>query len=450
MSALGFCLKAPLPGGAAVDRKMPLSMSSVAPGHSAESVAARIALLYSPPISETAVTQRLRLRKNADRRLKAGHLWLYSNEIDIEATPLKAFEPGSQAIIEAANGRAMGVAYVNPHSLICARVVSRDTATGLDRSLLVHRFKQALALRQRLYKKPFYRLVHGEGDLLPGLVIDRFDDVVVVQLNTLGMERVRDEILDALDKVLSPRAIVLRGDTAGRRLEQLSGDVEVVKGTLDGPVMLEENGARFGADVLGGQKTGWFFDHRDNRGWLNGLVEGKRVLDVFSYAGGWGVQAAVNGAAEVVCVDASAPALARVADNAALNGVGERVSTVEGDAFEVMTQLKTQGEQFDVVVLDPPAFIRKRKDIAAGERAYGRLNREAIRLLGRDGLLVSASCSMHLATERLIDIVRGAARHQDRHAQLLYQGHQGGDHPIHPAIPETAYLKALGVRIFRD
>ncbi|MFC0268823.1 class I SAM-dependent rRNA methyltransferase [Kushneria aurantia] len=396
------------------------------------------------------MTQPLRLRKNAERRLKSGHLWLYSNEIDTDATPLKAFEPGTQAIIEAANGRAMGIAYVNPHSLICARIVSRDTSTGLDRSLLVHRFKQALSLRQRFYSRPFYRLVHGEGDLLPGLVIDRFDDVVVVQLNTLGMERVRGDIIDALEKVLSPRAIVLRGDSAGRRLEKLDAAVEVVKGSLDQPLPMEENGVRFVADVLGGQKTGWFFDHRDNRAWLNGLVAGKRVLDVFSYVGGWGVQAAAHGARDVVCVDSSAAALSRVAENAALNGVEARVSTLEGDAFEVMAQLKARGEQFDAVVLDPPAFIRKRKDIPAGERAYSRLNREAMRLLDRDGLLVSASCSMHLADERLIDIVRGAARHQDRHAQLIYQGHQGSDHPVHPAIPETAYLKALGVRIFRD
>ncbi|OHV10915.1 class I SAM-dependent rRNA methyltransferase [Kushneria phosphatilytica] len=396
------------------------------------------------------MTLRLRLKKNADRRLKAGHLWLYSNEIDTETTPLKGFEPGAQAIVEAANGKPMGVAYVNPHSLICARIVSRDPDIRLDRSLLVHRLNQALGLRQRLFQQPFYRLVHGEGDLLPGLVVDRFGDVLVVQLNTLGMDRMRDDVIDALNKVIEPRVIVLRGDSAGRRLEQLAPDVEVVQGTLDGPVALEENGVHFLAPVLEGQKTGWFFDHRVNRSWLNPLVEGKRVLDVFSYLGGWGVQAAAHGAESVTCIDSSAPALEAVSENAALNGVGDRVTTREGDAFELLAALKAEGEQFDVVVLDPPAFIRKRKDIPNGERAYARLNREAIRLLGRDGLLVSASCSMHLANERLVDIVRGAARHQDRHAQLIFNGHQGPDHPIHPAIPETAYLKALGVRIFRD
>ncbi len=392
----------------------------------------------------------LRLKKHADRRLKAGHLWLYSNEIDIDATPLKGLAPGAQVVVEAANGKAMGVAYVNPHSLICARLVSRDPKQGLDRSLLVHRLNQALALRQRLFAAPFYRLVHGEGDLLPGLVIDRFGDTLVVQLNTAGMQAVLPELLDALDKVLAPTTVVLRNDTSGRRQEGLEQGVEVVKGEVADPVLLEENGVRFAAPVLDGQKTGWFYDHRANRAWLNQLVAGKRVLDLFSYVGGWGVQAAAHGASEVLCVDASAAALERVAENAALNGLHEQVAVGEGDAFEALAALKAEGEQFDVVILDPPAFIKKRKDIPAGERAYARLNREAMRLLGRDGLLLSASCSMHLAPERLMEVVRGAVRHQDRHGQVLFQGHQGADHPVHPAIPETSYLKALGVRVFRD
>nr|WP_240549945.1 class I SAM-dependent rRNA methyltransferase [Halomonas titanicae] len=399
---------------------------------------------------EIAVTQRLRLNKNADRRLKAGHLWIYSNEVDIKETPLKNFAAGETALVEASNGKVMAVAYVNPHSLIAARIMSRDPEMRLDRSLFVHRFNQALALRQRLYAQPFYRLIHGEGDLLPGLVIDRFGDVLVVQLNTAGMQALADEIVDALEKVIKPEVIVFRNDTGGRRQEGLEAHVDVIKGTLPDEVVLEENGARFVVPVLNGQKTGWFFDHRVNREWINRNVEGKRVLDVFSYVGGWGVQAAVHGAKEVLCLDSSGPALDQVARNAELNGVQEKVAVSEGDAFEALAALKADGEEFDVVILDPPAFIKKRKDIPNGERAYARLNREAMRLLGRDGLLLSASCSMHLAPERLMDVVRGAVRHQDRHGQVIFQGHQGPDHPVHPAIPETSYLKALGVRVFRD
>ncbi|MCE7518889.1 class I SAM-dependent rRNA methyltransferase [Vreelandella titanicae] len=396
------------------------------------------------------MTQRLRLNKNADRRLKAGHLWIYSNEVDIKETPLKNFAAGETALVEASNGKVMAVAYVNPHSLIAARIMSRDPEMRLDRSLFVHRFNQALALRQRLYAQPFYRLIHGEGDLLPGLVIDRFGDVLVVQLNTAGMQALADEIVDALEKVIKPEVIVFRNDTGGRRQEGLEAHVDVIKGTLPDEVVLEENGARFVVPVLNGQKTGWFFDHRVNREWINRNVEGKRVLDVFSYVGGWGVQAAVHGAKEVLCLDSSGPALDQVARNAELNGVQEKVAVSEGDAFEALAALKADGEEFDVVILDPPAFIKKRKDIPNGERAYARLNREAMRLLGRDGLLLSASCSMHLAPERLMDVVRGAVRHQDRHGQVIFQGHQGPDHPVHPAIPETSYLKALGVRVFRD
>ncbi|ALG67133.1 class I SAM-dependent rRNA methyltransferase [Beggiatoa leptomitoformis] len=387
------------------------------------------------------------LRKHADRRLRAGHLWIYSNEVDTVKSPLTSFSAGQAVIIHTADEKPIGTGYINPHSLICVRIVSRDPQITLSRSLLVHRLNIALSLRERLFKKPFYRLVFGEGDYLSGLIVDRFDDVLVVQITTAGMELVKQEVIEALDKVLQPRAIVLRNDTGSRLLEGLENYVEVVKGTLPKNVFIEENGVKFHVPVLEGQKTGWFYDHRQNRAEFTRYVQGLRVLDVFSYCGAWGIQAAVAGASDVLCVDSSERALTWLKNNAELNGVADRVKTAQGDAFELLRHLRQEGEKFDVIVLDPPAFIKRRKDQKAGEQAYHRINQMATQLLSREGILVSASCSLHLARETLMEVVRSTGRHIDRHVQILGQGHQAADHPIHPAIPETDYLKALFCRI---
>ncbi|EIJ42522.1 putative SAM-dependent methyltransferase [Beggiatoa alba B18LD] len=387
------------------------------------------------------------LKKHADRRLRAGHLWIYSNEIDTVKSPLNSFTAGQAVSVHTADGKTIGTGYINPHSLICVRIISRDPQISLNRSLLVHRLNIALSLRERLFKKPYYRLVFGEGDYLSGLIVDRFNDVLVVQITTAGMEQVKQEIIEALDKVLQPRAIVLRNDTNSRSLEGLNNYVEVALGELPEKVLLEENGVKFHVPVLEGQKTGWFYDHRQNRAELSRYVQGLRVLDVFSYCGAWGIQAAVAGASDVLCVDSSERALQWLTANAELNQVSERVKTAQGDAFEVLRFLRQNEEKFDVIILDPPAFIKRRKDQKAGEQAYHRINQMATQLLSREGILVSASCSLHLARETLVEIVRATGRHIDRHVQILGQGHQAVDHPIHPAIPETDYLKALFCRI---
>lgn len=390
----------------------------------------------------------LRLRANADRRLRAGHLWIYSNEVDVQATPLKAMQSGAQVQVQASNGRPLGLAYVNPNTLICARIINRELEHRLDKSLIKHRLNIALSLRERVFESPHYRLVYGDSDLLPGLVVDRFGDYLVVQTSTAGMEAVRGEIVDALREVLKPAGILFKNDSKAREIEGLGCYVETAFGEVPERVELLENGVRFLAPVRDGQKTGWFYDHRMNRARLSTYAKGARVLDVFSYVGGWGVQAAAFGASAVVCVDSSGQALELVRENAALNGVQDRVRAERGQAFEVMKAMIDAGERFDVVVADPPAFIKRRKDAEAGAQAYRRLNELAMRLLVRDGILFSASCSMHLPREQLLDIVRGSARHVDRNAQLLEQGGQGADHPIHPAIPETEYLKNLIVRVY--
>lgn len=390
---------------------------------------------------------RLRLKANEERRLREGHAWVYSNEVDTAVTPLKAFAPGDQAVLEDSKGKPLGIVIVNPNTLICARLVNRDVAHPLTVSLLVHRLQIALSLRETWYPEPFYRLVYGDSDGLPGLVVDRFGDHLVVQISTAGMERVKGELVDALVKVLKPQGILLKNDGKMRQVEGLDSYVEVVFGEVPRRVALRENGVAFEAPVFDGQKTGWFYDHREARARLKGLVTGKRVLDVFSYIGGWGVQAAAFGAAEVHCVDASEKALDQVMRNAVLNGVEDRVHTLQGDAFEALQALKQEGERFDVVIMDPPAFITRRKDHKAGLQAYRRANELAMRLLSRDGLLVSGSCSMHLAREELVDVLRASARHIDRTAQIVHHGHQGADHPIHPAIPETEYLKSVFARV---
>ena len=389
----------------------------------------------------------LRLKANADRRLRGGHLWVFSNEVDVAATPLTAFAAGDQAILETSSGKPLGIVALSPNNLICARLLSRDIRHSLDKSLLVHRLQVALSLRERLFDSPCYRLVYGDSDLLPGLVIDRFHDILVVQLASATMEQHKEALIEALVQVLKPRGILFKNDSAARDAEGLQRYVETAFGVVPEWVALEENGVRFEAPVLGGQKTGWFYDHRMNRARLAPYVKGKRVLDLFSYVGGWGVQAAAFGANEVFCVDGSALALDGVERNATLNGVAEKVTCIEGDVFAALRELKAAEERFDVVVADPPAFIKRKKDLKNGEAAYRRLNEAAMRLLSKDGILVSASCSMHLPEDDLQNILLQSARHLDRNIQLLERGAQGPDHPVHPAIVETRYIKSLTVRL---
>ncbi len=385
------------------------------------------------------------LRGQADRRIRAGHIWVYSNEIDTKKTPLKAFSPGQQVDIISASGKSMGRGFINPNTLICVRLFTRSDHP-FSAKMLEKRLQDALTLREMHYDKPFYRLVYGDSDGLPGLVIDRFGAIFSVQISCAGMEQYRDEIVAALEKLFQPEAIVLKNDGKMREVEQLPSYVEVVSGTLPEKVRVEENGVQFEIDLIGGQKTGWFYDHRENRAQLKHYVAGKRVLDLFSYAGGWGVQAARFGASEVVGVDAAESALAAFASSARLNDVDGVCRTIQGDVFEVMKSLIQEGEKFDVIVCDPPALIPRRKDIKNGEQGYARLNQMALRLLADRGILVSASCSMHLSAEKHMDLIRSAGRHVDRYLQVLGQYGQAPDHPILPGVPETAYLKAIFVR----
>jgi 23S rRNA (cytosine1962-C5)-methyltransferase len=391
----------------------------------------------------------LRLRRGEDRRLRAGHLWVFSNEVDNEATPLLNLKTGELVRVLSDREQFLGYAYVNPHALICARILSRSQVHPPDRSLLTHRLRMALALRSRLYSSPYYRWVFGESDGLPGLVLDRYGDTLVGQIATAGMEALRAEVEAAVCEVLSPQVLVWKNDGAARELEQLPRQVLAPIGRAPEELRVLEGQLNYSVALASAQKTGWFYDQSSNRElWRRLVSPGMRVLDVFSYAGAWAISALTRGAREALCVDSSEAALQLAQRNASANAVS--VAVERGDAFDVLDELVRRGERFDAVVLDPPAFIKRKKDIARGQAAYRKLNQIAMRLLERDALLVSCSCSYHLGADELLTLIQAAARHSGRFVQVLYSGGQSPDHPVHPAILETRYLKAYFCRVTRE
>jgi 23S rRNA (cytosine1962-C5)-methyltransferase len=389
------------------------------------------------------------LKKHEERRLLAGHLWVFSNEVDTAKTPLGDFAPGDPALVMSWRSKPLGVGYVNPGSLIACRLCARRPSARLDAAWLRSRLGQALKLRQRLYPSPHYRAVYGEGDYLPGLVVDRYDTVLAVQLLTAGMEKLRPQVLEILDELFSPSVIVLRGDVRSRQLEGLPLTVEVVKGEVPEAIEVPEGPGRYAAPFTTGQKTGWFFDQRENRLRILPMVTGARVLDVFSYVGALGVGSALAGAKEVICLDSSGLAVDQALANAKANGVGDKVTAVKAEAAEALEGLYSEGRQFDLISLDPPAFIKRKKDLEAGLGAYYKINRLAAKLLAPGGLLLTASCSQHLEAREFQHISAKALAGSGR-PKLLVRGGQGPDHPIHPAMPETDYLKSLLYTLAKD
>ncbi len=395
-----------------------------------------------------AATPVLRLKRGEDRRLASGHLWVFSNEIDTDGTPLTAFAPGAIAELRSHREAFIGYVCVNPHALICARILSRDAAQPVDAALIEKRLRAALALRERLSAAPYYRWVFGESDQLPGLVLDRYGDLIVGQIATAGMEVLKGEVEAAVRKVVNPRGLFWKNDSGSRELENLPRVAEVAFGEVPAEVEVAEGPLSFAAPLAQGQKTGWFYDQSANRARLARYVApGARVLDVCSYAGAWAVTALRQGAAHACCVDSSQAALEFAQANARRNGV--TITAMRADAFDALRELGRQGERFDVVVLDPPAFIKRKKDIPQGQAAYRKLNQLALEVIADEGLLVSCSCSYHLAAEELVNAIQAAARHSGRFVQILEAGGQSPDHPVHPAIPETRYLKAFFCRVTR-
>jgi len=394
--------------------------------------------------------RKLCLKKNEERRIKAGHLWVFSNEVDTQKSPLTDFTPGDAATVCDWRGVPLGSACVSPRSLICARLHSRKGNVELDEPLLYQRLETALRLRQRLFCDPWYRLCHGEGDFLPGLVIDSYGEHLTLQIGTAGMESRKELIIACLDSLLSPSSLYFDNDLAVRELEGLPR-APISRGSLPESLLVPENGCDFSVPVTGGQKTGWFYDQRYNRWEFAHYAQNADVLDIFSYVGGFGVCAAAAGASSVTFLDASSHALDLACNNAARNAPAladaGAIASLCGDAFEILQRLYDEGSRFSLISLDPPAFIKRRKDFVPGLAAYRKINQLAIRLLTPGGILASSSCSYHLSAEALRGCLAQSAAHSRQHARLIFSGGQGPDHPVHASMPETAYLKCFIAQI---
>ena len=400
-----------------------------------------------PELTGSSPVVRLRLKKREERRLDAGHLWIFSNEVDTVASPLKGIEPGSAAVIESASGKFLAHAYVNPASLICARVTSRNKHLPFNSTVLRDRLSAALALRAGLYEKPYYRLIHSEGDLLPGLTVDRYGDVLVVQITTAGMERYKDDAINTLVDLTGVKAVYLKNDNPVRELEGLTTHTEWVHGDAVTQLHIHENDLEFVVPTEFSQKTGWFYDHRDSRKALRTWVDGKRVLDLYSYIGGFGLNAAAAGASDVLSIDASESAIGAALENAKLNKLDGNFRAQAADAVEAMRQLFSDNERFDVIVLDPPAFIKRKKDRDAGVRHYALNNRLAMKLLNPGGVLLSASCSQAFSLHELQQAVRNGLPKERQGVQVLNTFQQAADHPVNIAVPESLYLKGIIARL---
>lgn len=382
------------------------------------------------------------LRRGHDRRVRAGAPWVFANEIEM-TDEVRQLPRGALARLVLPGGRHYGLVHANPHSLIVARLLTRNLETAIDAAFFERRLERALHLREKLLPGGHYRLVHGEGDGLAGLVVDRYGEVVVVQPNSAGMAAVVDAIVTAVERTLKPQAVVVRGDSHARKLEGLAVEPPRVIGSFENPVRVREGERVFYADVLGGQKTGWFFDQRVNREWLARLAAGGRMLDLYGYSGGFAGHALAHGAAFAEVVDRSAEALAlarRAVDEA---GHGERFAAARGDVFDVLGGLVEAKRRFEVVVCDPPPFAPSKKDLPAALKGYRKLARGAAAVTAAEGFLAVASCSHHVTSDALLQASFEGVRDAGRQGRLVFTGGAGPDHPLHPALAESRYLSFL-------
>jgi 23S rRNA (cytosine1962-C5)-methyltransferase len=386
-----------------------------------------------------AGTGRVVLRRGRDGRVRAGHLWIYAGEIErVLGDP----EPGSPVQVVDARGEYLGGGYYNAASSIAVRLVTRDPDETFGPDLLKRRIQAALAYRSSLgIGGEALRLVSSDGDNLPGLTVDRYGDQIVVQIGTLGLDRLRPELTSILVDLLEPRGISERSDMPARSHERLGPVTGVLHGDVPETIEVEVDGLRMEASIRSGQKTGLFLDHRPNRLAVRPLATGRRVLDVFCNTGGFALSSLLGGAREAIGIDSSGDALAAARRNAERNGLADRARFVEANAFDRLKEMDRSGERFDLVVLDPPAFTKNRDSVDAARRGYKEINLRALRLAAPGGMIVTASCSYHIGPEAFLDILVDAAADAGRAVTLLSYGGQGPDHPVNLAMPETRYLK---------
>lgn len=386
----------------------------------------------------------IRLKKGHDENIRKGFPWIYAGDI-IDSSELKFIAVGSLVSVENFKGEHIGVGYYNSLSQISCRMLALGRA-DIDEAFFVAKIKTALAQRKKIITVPYYRLIHSEADGLPGLLVDRFGDILVLQIGTAGMENLQALIIDALEVVLLPKTIILRGDNVARKLEGLTQEVRVIKGKVEKWVEVVENDCIYSADLLHGQKTGWFYDQRDNRKMIADLAHGKSVVDIYSHSGGFGLLAAKYGASSVTLVDSSALALEMAQQAAILNKVN--VECVKGDAFMVMENLAKAGKKFDIVLADPPAFVKSKKDIASGLKGYEKVARMAANLVAENGLLFVASCSHHAGRSAFNKAVLNGLKKAGFSAEIIKQTGAAPDHPRHNLLLQSEYLKGILLRVF--
>lgn len=390
---------------------------------------------------------KLHLKNSQEIRVVKGGPWIYSNEV-ANFKELKELVGEIVEVHVPKQKEAFALAYFNPHQLICARIISYDVNEKIDEYFFTRKLKAAKKLRDKFFDKPFYRLIHSEADGLPGFIVDRFDDVFSCQISSLGAEKLQDFLIAALNKVFENPKIIFKNDSESRKFEGLELETKVIQGEITDEIIIEENEIKYSLDIKNGQKTGWFFDQRINRDFISSLAKGAEVLDAFCYQGGFGLNAFKGGAKSVTFIDSSAEALKIVEKNIALNNFSDKkVELINEKTFVILEKLAAENRQFDIVVLDPPAFVKSKKDLFAGLRGYEKLVRLAATLVKENGVLFLASCSHNVSLDDLIDAASQGLRKgligKNRQAKLVRSYGAGFDHPINPHLKESEYLKSI-------